>query len=381
MAQPLLRSNPENWDGFEMSGQQRQAADMVRDWLASDGPPVFRLFGSAGTGKTRLSRYLASTVNTALFASYTGKAALAMRRAGCADASTLHSIVYEPIFNKDGTVSFRLALDSPIVGADLLVIDEVSMVGEELGEDIMRLIWQGTKILVLGDPYQLPPVESGGFFTGSRPDFFLSEVHRQAKDSPIITLATKVREGEKLQYGDWGAARVIPRGVLSVEEVRQFNTVIVGRNATREVYNRRIRTSMGYSDPQPRVGEKVICLRNDRNANVLNGEIFIVTALPRSRTNHSIAMKLLSEDEPSQKPRKVAVRKEFFYGGLEDLEWRDFRNTQQLTYGYAITGHKSQGSQWSSCLVYDESHVFGEDAERWLYTAITRAQDHTTIVM
>ncbi|MFP3711714.1 AAA family ATPase, partial [Paraburkholderia sp. SIMBA_009] len=73
----------------------------------------------------------------------------------------------------------------------------------------------GTTILVLGDPGQLPPVSGGGFFTEQEPDYLLSEIHRQAKDNPIIHLAMDVREGREIMRGDYGAAQVISKSEVT----------------------------------------------------------------------------------------------------------------------------------------------------------------------
>jgi exodeoxyribonuclease-5 len=80
------------------------------------------------------------------------------------------------------------------------------MVDEALGRDLMSF---GTPILVLGDPGQLPPISGGGFFTEHEPDFLLTEIHRQARDNPIIRLAMHVREGNEIMHGDYGTAQVI----------------------------------------------------------------------------------------------------------------------------------------------------------------------------
>src|SRR5690606_10771529 len=95
--------------------------------------------------------------------------------------------------------TFSLNRQSPVAKAKLVVIDECSMVDEELGRDLMTF---GTPILVLGDPGQLPPISGGGFFTDHEPDYLLTEIHRQARDNPIIRLALDVREGREPPYGD-----------------------------------------------------------------------------------------------------------------------------------------------------------------------------------
>jgi exodeoxyribonuclease-5 len=131
-------------------------------------PPVFRLFGYAGTGKTTLARHIADGVDGEVkFAAFTGKAALVMRNKGCDNASTIHSLIYRARESGVEQPSFELWDDAPASKAKLIVIDECSMVDAELGRDLMSF---DCPLLVLGDPAQLPPIQGGGFFTDSEPD-------------------------------------------------------------------------------------------------------------------------------------------------------------------------------------------------------------------
>src|SRR5882757_10072335 len=165
------------------SPQQDAALRAVAEWLKAkpgrgNTPAVFRLFGYAGTGKTTLARHLAEGVEgNVVFAAFTGKAALVMRARGCVDARTIHSLIYRPKEIESEEPSFVLNDDSEAAQAKLIIVDECSMVDEELGRDLLSF---GRPVLVLGDPAQLPPVKGGGFFTEAEPDFMLMEVHRQA---------------------------------------------------------------------------------------------------------------------------------------------------------------------------------------------------------
>jgi len=193
---------------------QDSALKAVADWLkAKPGqngtPPVFRLFGYAGTGKTTLARHIAEGVDGEVkFAAFTGKAALVMRAKGCAGASTIHSLIYRARESGEETPEFELWNDSPAAKAALIVIDECSMVDAELGRDLMSF---GVPVLVRGDPAQLPPIAGGGFFTDAEPDAMLTEVHRQAQGDPIVRLSMQVRAGERLVPGDYGATSVVRR--------------------------------------------------------------------------------------------------------------------------------------------------------------------------
>jgi exodeoxyribonuclease-5 len=92
-------------------------------------------------------------------------------------------------------------------------------------------------------------------------------------------------------------------------------------------------------------------------------------------------MHVSSLDFESTTPVDIRVREEFFRGRGNEVPWRELSGTQQFDYGYALTVHKSQGSQWNSVCLFDESSSFQSDRARHLYTAITRAAEKITVVM
>lgn len=361
--------------------QQLAAITAAADWLKrrTKEQQIFRLFGYAGTGKTTLAKHLAEGLNNVVYAAFTGKAALMMRRNGCFGASTIHSLIYQPIEQPDGSINFILDPESPVASADLVVIDECSMVDADLARDLMSF---RKPILVLGDPAQLPPVKSAGFLTEAAPDAMLTEIHRQAEGNPIIQMAAAVREGRPLRHGVYGESRIVPRGELTEADIIAADQVLVGKNDTRRAFNARIRRALGRSSQMPEVEDRLVCLRNDKSHGIFNGGIFTVTEAPVRRSQKNmVRLKIRSEDFTGAAAITVQVRREFFFGGVEDLEWKELRHTQHFDFGYALTTHKAQGSQWSNVIAYDESGIFREDARRWLYTAITRATERLTLVM
>ena len=210
----------------EFTPHQDAALNAVASWL-KDGPgergtpQLFRLFGYAGTGKTTLARHLAAHIDGEVrYAAFTGKAALVMRRKGCAAASTIHSLIYRARESGEETPTFELWDDAPASKAKLIVIDECSMVDAELGRDLMSF---GVPVLVLGDPAQLPPIQGGGFFTEAEPDAMLTEVHRQAQDDPIVRLSMQVREGQRLTVGEYGKT-ASSRKTRSIRSARSRRT-------------------------------------------------------------------------------------------------------------------------------------------------------------
>src|SRR6187397_1458435 len=233
---------------------QDSALKAVADWLkAKPGrngtPPVFRLFGYAGTGKTTLARHIADGVDGEVkFAAFTGKAALVMRNKGCDNASTIHSLIYRAKESGVEQPSFELWDDAPASKAKLIVIDECSMVDAELGRDLMSF---ECPLLVLGDPAQLPPIQDGGYFTGHEPDVMLTEVHRQAQDDPIVRMSMDVRAGEYIETGRYGETNVLRKADLDPQRVLEADQVLVGRNITRRSYNKRMRERRGFEGEMP----------------------------------------------------------------------------------------------------------------------------------
>jgi exodeoxyribonuclease-5 len=356
---------------------QDEALRAVSAWLKSGKPQVFRLFGYAGTGKTTLARHIAEGEKKVVFAAFTGKAAHVMRGKGCTNAGTIHSLIYRIRGEDENGPTFILNDDSDAASASLIVIDECSMVDEEIGRDLLSF---GKPVLVLGDPAQLPPVAGGGFFTSAEPDVMLTEVHRQAADDPIIRLSMIVREGGSLERGTYGESRVIGRRDLDPAAVLSVDQVLVGRNNTRRGYNTRIRELLGRSIRTPVAGDKLVCLRNDRKRGLLNGSLWRVDSARAARKG--LLRYSLSPDDAESGRRKaqVSVNPAFFDGTAEVLTGPERRRSDEFDYGYVLTVHKAQGSQWDSVMLFDESFAFRENARRWLYTGITRAAARLTLV-
>ena len=394
------------------SPQQEMALKSVSEWLASRdvtarrwhaAPQVFRLFGYAGTGKTTLAKQIAEDVGGEVaFACFTGKAALVLRNKGCTDATTIHSLIYQVQEDVGGAPKFVLNDDSALKTADLVIIDECSMVDEKIGHDLMSF---GVPILVLGDPAQLPPVKGAGFFTEHEPDIMLDEIHRQAADNPIVRMAQTVREGGRLDFGSYGSSRVIRYADVDRGEVLEADTILVGKNATRRGYNARIRKLLGRQFANiPEAGDRLVCLRNNHNKGLLNGGIWNAIEVANgdgrrlkvNPTGPSFAKKRTPAAKPVEEAARfsiivgpedgrgrnveVAVPRQFFEGTENSLDWQERRRSDEFDFGYALTVHKSQGSPWGNVMVFAESAVFGEDRHRHLYTAITRAAERVTVV-
>jgi exodeoxyribonuclease V len=370
----------------QFTPHQQNALKSVADWLrakpGSDGTPqVFRLFGYAGTGKTTLARHIADEADGEVkFAAFTGKAASVMRGKGCRGASTIHSLIYRARESGEELPSFDLWDEAPASKAELIIIDECSMVDAELGRDLLSF---GVPVLVLGDPAQLPPIQGGGFFTAAEPDAMLTEVHRQAQDDPIVRLSMDIRAGESIEPGRYGETEVLRKGDLDPQRVLDADQVLVGRNTTRRSYNKRMRERRGFEDEMPSAGDKLVCLRNNRKKGLFNGGLWTVKERSGRKGAKAgiMTMRLLPDDDTATRGVKVSVRPECFSGGIEQVDWQRRKPYDEFDYGYVLTVHKAQGSQWDDVVLFDESFAFPESRERWLYTAVTRAAKRLTVVV
>ncbi|USM11559.1 RecD/TraA family helicase [Citromicrobium phage vB_CbaS-RXM] len=278
---------------------------------------------------------------------------------------------------------FQLNPESRLVTGKvkLVVIDEGSMVGTSMAEDLESF---GIPILVMGDPGQLPPVDEDPGFDLANASTMLTEIHRQAADNPVIHIATLIRKGERPEIGDYGnGVRVVRRRedryTLDLDRDAQ---VICGTNKTRWKLTGNMRRAGGYEGLAPGEGEPLIMCKNSRQHPILvNGsQVFSAIDHPELIDGQS----RFTIDVFDEEGRRFKM---FAYQGLfeehkakvrghasapKGVAYRSKITDNHLDFAWAITCHKSQGSQWDEVIVHDESAVFREDADKWLYTAVTR---------
>lgn len=398
---------------MEWTAEQQGAIDAVQCWLAEGAPGnVFRLFGCAGTGKTTIAKAIAESASgEVIFAAFTGKAALVLNSKGCYGARTIHSLIYIPRAKCSEKLTqireamehetdedrqrelmeefklesanlkrpaFNLNLDSDLRKASLLILDEVSMVDQQIGQDLESF---GCPILALGDPAQLPPVKGSGYFTNAEPDYMLEEIHRQAEGSGILSMATAVRHGLPLGYREDVDARVVPKGTCTTADMAEFDQIICGTNKVRRAVNRRIREQKGFDSPLPQIGDRLICLRNDQDSGLLNGSQWDVNGVEASPDDDDkLLLTIAAAGDPDAYNFVVTAHRQYFLGTEDEISHYDIRTAQCFDYAYAITCHKAQGSQWPRVAIINEAGVFRHDASRWLYTAITRAAEQVTVI-
>ena len=388
---------------MKLNEQQAQAIEALRKWWYNGNKQVFQISGAAGTGKTTLIRYLINEIklehDEVLFTAFVGKATLAMTRNGL-NAKTLHSAICyckdEPVLDENGNVvteynrrvtkrvfTRRRKIDPRI---RLIVVDEGSMVPAKMADWLLKF---KVPIIVLGDLNQLPPVIGDSFFL-KEPDVVLTQIMRQSSESPIPYFAQNVlQNGTKclspgLQIGD--KINVLSKADITPELLKDYGVIICGTNKTRNNLNTYIRERIyGRTQDYPVIGDKLICRENDWTFSVddvylINGLIGYVTDIDlESISDYTMKIDFKPEFMDNEFKNVTLDR---IYMGLSPNDKRFYRsNYHKFEYGYAITCHLSQGSQYNRVLVFNESFGTAEERRKWLYTAVTRAIDKVTILI
>ena len=105
-------------------------------------------------------------------------------------------------------------------------------------------------------------------------------------------------------------------------------------------------------------GDKLVCLRNDRKKGLLNGSLWKVKS--RATSKSGINLRLSPDEDFGHKVTKVSVRGDCFGGAIDTIPWEQRKPYDEFDYGYALTVHKAQGSQWNDVVLFDESFAFKE---------------------
>jgi len=382
----LVESNTKKSQDITLSEDQTQVFDSLVSWLYEDdsNKPLERTLGGyAGTGKTTLIKKLIETNRTRgddklriAVAAFTGKAAFVLQSKGIY-ASTLHRLLYDvrKEFGEPPTFQLKHKKD---FNYDMIIVDEASMISAALYKD---LAYFQVPILFVGDMGQLEPIGDNPNIMAS-PDLTITKIHRQAEKSAIIMASKDIREGKHIADGTYNWGEVVVTSDFYAQDSHildpKFEQIICAKNATRVSSNTKIRTHLGYPD-DPVVGDRLICLKNNYEYGVFNGMIAVIDEIIDKDYDTLTANLLLENGEPLS---DVLISKQYFnsFKGYEyDRSNRAPRRMTFWDFGYAITCHKSQGSEWDNVLVLVESLWPGYDVKRWLYTAVTRASNHLTI--
>lgn len=390
-------THTEQQQGFKFSEEQ---IDVINGSFEHN---IMLMTGSAGTGKSSISRAILNvykSVGCSIAAcSLSAKAAGRITEATGFKATTIHRLLGAK--GKDGG-GFTFNKENPL-DYDVIFVDETSMVNCDILNSLVEAIRYGSRVIFVGDAKQLPPIGAGSPFSDLLDNhifnsYRLKTVHRQALDSGILADSLKIRNGEypmaapasrvvsgakkDMMYSfreDKESMRslVVKRFFSAVDKFGEENVmVLVPRkanciNCTSEINNDIQKQmfagsvkSMKHGNTEFKLGARVIQLENNPDKNVYNSEIGYVHDLDARSPDGEECMTVKFKDE----------------NGNDKFVGYEKKELDQITLGYAITAHRSQGSEWQCCIVIiDETHYTLLSREI-LYTAITRAKEKCLLV-
>jgi len=387
---------------MDYSTDQQKILNHLLKWSTQNDSAFITVGGYAGTGKTTLIGAFRQELQRRSpqikvgFACYTGKASQILKQklqeqnAVYPDdfCGTIHSLIYSPMVDDEGKItSWRRNLEIPY---QLLVIDEASMITEEIWSDLCSY---HLPIIAVGDHGQLPPI-GGEFNLMQNPQLRLEQLHRHAQGNPIIEIATLARTTGAIPYQTFSpTVKKIPRNSDEVNDlcenllssVNSDVLLLCGNNWTRTALNKRVRQLRAYESTQPQLHESLICLKNNYTAEggpIYNGMIGQLEKLTVAGDDwYEVEIYFPDQDQLYQgKISQHQFNQEKVIETVKSLPRSLIGD--RFDFGYALTVHKAQGSQAETVMVFEERSKYWdqEQWQRWLYTAVTRAVKNLYIV-
>ena len=385
---------------IELSQKQKEILDAILEWQKRPSNQYLTLGGYAGTGKTTLLGYFNEHIHLTnnrikvAFCTFTGKASTVLSRklkdvnAIKSDdyIGTIHKLIYVPETDDDGEIICWKKLEKKNFKYDLIVVDEASMVSRDIWNDLLSY---DKPILAVGDHGQLPPV-GDTFNLMQNPMLRLEEIYRQEQDNPIIKLSEIARKYGEIPAREFSdTVKKYPRDYEDLQSevgdlLSSYNDntlVLVGYNSTRILLNKEIRGLLEFETPNPDIGDRVICLKNNSNERIYNGMIGQIQSIEEGDPLDGIKIynaRIAFEDEVNEYIGPIAA---------EQFNQKELLKIQShvinfFDFGYAITVHKAQGSQADRVILFEERFPRMDDDtwRRWLYTAVTRAVSELYII-
>ena len=391
---------------MELTRKQEEGLRIAIDRY-NHNEPYTVIAGYAGTGKSTLINFIIAALEVnpedeVAYITFTGKASEVLREKRCPNAMTAHKLLYYSKQMPNGKFFYR---PRPSLEKDykVIVVDEVSMLPKDMWD---LLLTHGIYVIACGDPFQIPPIDKNqdnGIL--NNPHIFLDEVMRQAKESDIICLSMDIREGKKINPFKGNDTQVFNKKDLCDGMYFWADQILVSTNKSRHDINSYIRDDLGRGF-EPEINDKVICLRNcwdtlsEKQCDpLINGSIGTISAMHMESIDYIImgqkvtAPVLVTDLITSNDEYKnlhidytaLTTREKFFNPRQEYIIRKNKQNPElpiEFNFGYAITGHRAQGSQWNKVLVLEESFPFDKiEHARWLYTTVTRAAEKLTLIL
>lgn len=389
--------------GLELTSEQILLCHELKSWWKSKVNQIYVYSGKAGTGKTTVVKYFLQEIGldykNIICCALSGKAVTVLSSHGL-PAKTIHSLIYvprmvdvldengNPIKKPNGETKKRLEfIKKAELDEDykLIIVDELSMVNDELMKDLMSY---DIPIIGMGDLNQLPPIFGISSYM-LKPNFFLTKIMRQAENDPIVYLANSVLEHRPLLEGRYGKSYIVRQMPLNDRLWLDYDITLCARNSTRDVFNRGIRSQiLGISSKEPVTGDRIICRQNswDRQINgmyLTNGTTGSIEDIDETKTTKSkLVIDFTPDFNTNESFINVDVDRKYINSNWMERKETGLTTFLKFEYAYMITTHLSQGSQYPSVLFVDEP--FGGDRETQMklrYTAITRAMTQIVIVL
>lgn len=397
-----------------LSEDQEKALDFVDKFMKSDKKYTV-IGGCAGVGKSTIIPYIVQKYDNAYFSehtvevcSYTGKAVMVLKRKGMVDAKTLHSLLYRKEIEEDketGEKTIKFVKMNPMYlkHIKLLIIDEASMISKEMFNYISTFPF---KTIYIGDHFQLPPI-GDNFNIMEKVDFKMEKILRQNEDNPIIKLADMARRGEKIPLGIYGKSKHTL--IFDENKLLEHDEILTWTNKCKDAINDIVRSKRGFEKDIPHVDDKMIVKANAPSKQLFNGQIVYLMSTPKLNKNGSWSVELIDElayNDPfimAQTDAYIKAKSSIHLSReeLDKIKMNPFINIEKkkgkknnnpfdivphqiyqihLDWGYAITCYSAQGSSWNNVGVILENRLkYMENYNRWLYTAITRAEESVTL--
>lgn len=347
---------------------------------------IMVLTGGPGTGKTTVIKGIIEALEKQKFriclAAPTGKAAKRMKETTGLEAKTIHRLL-----EIDPTTGKFIKNENDPIEADVIILDESSMIDIILFYNLIKAINVGTKLIMVGDIDQLPSVGPGNVLrniidSNIFPIIRLKNIHRQALKSKIITNAHKINNGLMPELNQDNNSDFI---FIEEDDGNKIQNIIVdlakqfkeqniecqilspmkNRNSigTLEI-NQRIQQVLNptekelkYGNNTYRINDKIMQLKNNYDKMVFNGDIGYISEV--DKTNNQIKVKFEDKAKPVT------------YKGNQ---------MNQITLSYASTIHKSQGSEYPVVIIPYTKSFYIMLQKNLLYTGITRAKQKLILI-
>ena len=393
---------------IELNTSQQKVFNDAIDWWRRGTEQTFEISGPPGSGKSflidKIVKALKIDSNRIAPMAYTGSAAINMRTKGMYSARTIFSWLYDfievpvlnekgepildPVFNKP-KFKMRFVPKSYLPDIDLIIVDEAGMVPEEMRNIIDSM---GIPVIAAGDIDQLPPVAGkSGYLTEPWKVHKLTEIMRQANDNTIVQFSQMLIKGIEIPHGKFKNVTVLYEDEINDNMIAQSDIVICGKNTTRDNINNHIRHDMfGFTNPTPNLGERLVCRKNNwqiesGGINLTNGLVgnCITMIGPDSFNQKDVTFKMsFKPDIIDSYFKDIDVDLRYMTSdkkGRDALLETNFSKGNKFEFGYAITTHMSQGSEFNRGMYFEE--YLNKNINRNLhYVGITRFKQHCIYV-